>query len=118
MSNNNYSKQEDNKINYCRICADNGFPNERIIFKNEGTKPDGSILWVLYDYSRPLERHFHKAALQEKDKPNTQVQYIDTIGPLLAEIYRILLRLIDLLEQILKKRHKPRNNWDDFDYDF
>lgn len=109
MISNNFTTYEDNKINYCRICANNGFPDEAIIFRSEGTKPNGSTQWALYDYLRPLERYVYKSTMQENTNPISQVQSIDTHGPVLAECIHLaqednglLHSLLDIVQKIAK----------------
>lgn len=121
-TNNNNYKQED-KVNYCSICAKNGFPKERIIFKAEGIRSDGSKLWILYDYYSQSQRHIHKSKQENNTNSVTSTidreqsnlaqcrvqQYIDTIGPVVTknltlseESKDLLLTLIDMVKKIAK----------------
>lgn len=108
---NNDNKQED-KIN-CSICARNGFANERIIFKSGGVKPDGSKACVLHNYELQSERHIHKPKQTHTKENNTnsatrrtsivpecQVQYLDTIGPVVTEILSIVQEVLKLVRKI------------------
>ena len=54
-------RTDENKIiSYCKICAQNGFPNIPIRWQNS----DGR--WVPHDYDNPNEPHLHLRAEYDK----------------------------------------------------
>lgn len=60
----------------CNKCKDAGFPDQKITFEKNGTKPDGSIKW------KPLNldgtEHKHKEKVQSPDEVKKRIS--DLVG--------------------------------------
>ena len=111
-----YNKEVDKPI-FCKICARNGCTTERIFFKQEGYREDGSKKWVVYEYFRPNERHLHKAKAsdittegQEQQELSTEAEShplnSDAISPAIAEILSLQQRALSLQQETVEILNK------------
>lgn len=74
----------------CNKCKDAGFPDEKIRFEKNGTKPDGSIKWKVVNTDGSA--HVHKeAAKPEQPKQATETQQRKLLAVLTGELAKTFI---------------------------